>query len=158
MFFFYTTYQTQPHRWLRFNDDIFMIWTAGEPALQEFISHLNSCHHTIKFTAKISQQSVNFLDTTIYLKPTGQLEVDLYTKPVDSHNYLHYTSSHPSHCKTSLPYSQFIRVKRICSTFDNYDKHSVTIAQHFRKWGYPQQIIEDSCIAARRQDRDKLLH
>ena len=135
-----------------------MIWTAGQQSLQEFISHLNSCHDSIKFTAEISTKSVNFLDTTIYLKPTGSLEVDLYTKPTDSHNYLLFTSAHPQHCKISLPYSQFLRVRRICSTIENYDKHSMIMAKHFKRRGYPQDIIENSCITARRQDRDKLLY
>ena len=36
--------------WLRFIDDIFMIWTHGEDNLNKFISYLNEIHPTIKFT------------------------------------------------------------------------------------------------------------
>ena len=32
-----------------------------------------------------------------------------------TYNYLHYTSSHPKHCKSGIPYSQFLRLRRLCS-------------------------------------------
>ena len=57
------TYDKQPTLWVRFIDDIFLIWPHGEPELVKFIEHLNSVHRTIKFTSEISKQSVNFLDT-----------------------------------------------------------------------------------------------
>ena len=40
---------------------------------------------------------------------------DLYIKPTDRHQYLHYTSSHPEHTKKSVVYSQTLRLSRICS-------------------------------------------
>ena len=33
------TYRKQPHIWVRFIDDIFVIWTFGEDELQQFIIH-----------------------------------------------------------------------------------------------------------------------
>ena len=32
-------------------------------------------------------------------------------KPTDSHSYLLYLSSHPSHVKNSIPFSQFVRLR-----------------------------------------------
>ena len=40
----------KPLIWLRFIDDIFMIWTHGEEELQKFFKYLNSIHEKIKFT------------------------------------------------------------------------------------------------------------
>ena len=40
----------KPLLWLRFIDDIFMIWTHGVDQLKEFIEYLNGIHPTIKFT------------------------------------------------------------------------------------------------------------
>ena len=151
------TYCLQPLIWLRFIDDIFMIWTHGKTELINFVANLNSCHETIKFTAEISKTTVNFLDTTVSLSPNGTLEVDLYSKPTDSHNYLLYTSAHTLNCKISLPYSQFLRIRRICSSIDNYDKHSKTLTYHFLRRGYPEDLIENAYILARRKDRDSLL-
>ena len=40
----------KPYLWLRYIDDIFMIWTAGEEQLQKFLYWINQYHDTIKFT------------------------------------------------------------------------------------------------------------
>ena len=37
-----------PLIWLRFLDDIFMIWNHSEQDLHDFISTINNCHETIK--------------------------------------------------------------------------------------------------------------
>ena len=38
-----------------------------------------------------------------------------YYKPTNSLSYLLYLSSHPSHVKNSIPFSQFLRLRRLCS-------------------------------------------
>ena len=48
-------------------------------------------------------------------------------------------------------------MRRICSFLDDYDSHALTLAQHFIRRGYPQQLIEGSLIKARRQSREQLL-
>ena len=63
-------------------DDIFAIWTHGEPDLCAFIENLN-CHHlTIKFITSSSAEEVIFLDTRVYLKD-GLIGTDLHVKPTD---------------------------------------------------------------------------
>ena len=151
------TYHTQPYLWLRFIDDIFMIWTHSLDSYHDFITHLNSCHKSIKFTAEMSSKHVNFLDTTVILNGDGTLRTTLYSKPTDSHNYLLYSSSHAQHCKNGLPFSQFLRVRRICSSLHDFDSNAITLAHHFSRRGYPQQLTEESIIKARRQTRDQLL-
>ena len=47
---------------------------------------------------------VNFLDVVIKIK-NGRLNTDLYSKRVDNHQYLHYSSCHPKHIKKSIIYS-----------------------------------------------------
>ena len=152
------TYRTQPDTWLRFIDDIFVIWTKGQPSLDAFILHLNSCHETNKFMAEISNTSVNFLDTTVNLTNSGTLTVDLHNKPTDSHNNLLYTSAHPQSCKQSLSYCKFLRISRICTKIEDFDKHSITTARHFLRRGYPQKMTEEALILALRKDQDSLLN
>ena len=150
------TYHKQPIIWLRYIDDIFIIWPHGEDELHAFVEHLNNCEDTIKFTLEFSTQSINFLDTTVTLN-NGQLETDLYCKPTDTHDYLMYSSSHPLACKNSIPYSQFLRIRRICSTLANFDKNAKMIGCHFLRRGYPCPLIEEAAIKARRLDRNELL-
>jgi len=43
----------------------------------------------------------------------------VYYKPTDLHSYLLHSSSHPSHFKNSIPFSQFLRRRHLCSD-DSY--------------------------------------
>jgi len=150
-------YPTKPAIWLRYIDDIFMVWNHGNESLNQFLTHLNLCHKTIKFTSDISPESINFLDTTIKIDTNRKLYTDLYCKPTDSHNYLLYESAHPKHIKRSLPYSQFLRIRRICSKLDDFDRNAASIAQHFIRRNYPPHQIEDALIKVRRKSREELL-
>ena len=85
------------------------------------------------------------------------MSTTLYSKPTDSHNYLLYNSSHPQHCKNGLPFSQFLRVRRICSSLEDFDSRALTLAHHFIRKGYPQQLIENSLIKAHRHMWEQLL-
>ena len=150
------TYPTQPHTWLRYIDDIFLIWTEGEESLKGFIQYLNNCHRSIKFTAETSRVSVNFLDTTVTLKNQA-LNTDLYTKKTDTNNYLRYDSAHHPGCKKSLPYSQFLRIKRICQDQERFLIHAEKMAKIFREKGYPEALITEALEKASAKDRNQLL-
>jgi len=151
------TYPTQPSTWLRYIDDIFLIWEHSRSELDTFLTHLNTCHHSIKFTSEISDAQINFLDTTVKLDANNKLYTDLFCKSTDSHNYLRFDSAHPSHCKNSLPHSQFMRVRRICSRLEDYDRNAIMLGKHFLRRGYPSEKIQEALITNRRADRSKLL-
>ena len=137
-------YRLQPLKYLRFLDDCFLIWQHGLEELEKFVKHMNSCMESIKFTMEVSQDHVNFLDTKVKINPDNNtLETDLYCKPTDSHNYLLYNSAHPKKCKQSIPYSQFLRIRRICTNTKDYDRHIVTLSSHFLRRGYPLELLED---------------
>ena len=91
----------KPFIWWRYIDDIFMIWTHGEEKLNEFITHINSSHNTIKFTQEFLESSISFLDVTVLLDNNNQISTDLYVKSTDTHQYLLHTSCHPNHVKKS---------------------------------------------------------
>jgi len=52
---------------LRFLDDIFLIWLGSIEEIHKFFEFVNSIHDSIKLTFDYSKKGVNFLDTTIYL-------------------------------------------------------------------------------------------
>ena len=108
------TYHLQPTLWMKFIDDIFMIWAHGMDSLLEFIEYLNTVHPTIKFTSTISPTEVPFLDLIIYIRG-DKLYTRFHTKSTDRHMYLNVYSEHPMSLKRSIPYSQFLRLKRIHS-------------------------------------------
>ena len=155
---FVYTYPHQPLIWKRYIDDCFCIFVGTEAQVKQFITYLNSCNQNIKFTHDISQKQITFLDTTVLLQPDNTLKTDLHCKPTDSHNYLLYTSSHPKKCIERIPYSQLLRIRRICSDISDFDKHMKTMCLHFLKRGYPLDLLRTSALKARRTDRHSLLH
>ena len=71
--------------WIRFIDDIFLIWKGDSDYLNAIIEYLNSVVPSIKFTHEISSTSVNFLDTTVMKDSNGNISTDVYQKPTDMH-------------------------------------------------------------------------
>ena len=151
------TYHTQPLCWFRYIDDIFMVWNKNKESLTDFLTYLNTCHHSIKFTSEVSTEKITFLDTTVRPNADKKLYTDLYCKPTDSHNYLLYSSSHPKHLTRSLPYSQLLRIRRICHYIEDFDTNAALIGQNFLRRGYPEDLVFESMIRARRTDRATLL-
>ena len=86
---FLKTQSIKPWVWKQFIDDVFFIWTDSEENLERFLKELNGFQPSIKFTFEKSKMKVNFLGVVIKIK-NGRLSTDLYSKPVDSHQYLHY--------------------------------------------------------------------
>ena len=123
-------YKLQSVLYMRFIDDIFIIWQHGQEELTKFIDYLNGCMDSFKFTSEFSGNTVTFLDTKISIV-NNQLISDLYCKPTYSHNYLRYNSAHPQRCKDSIPYSQFLRVRRICPKLCDYDTHILELSKYF---------------------------
>ena len=135
---FVYSYPVKPLIRKRFIDDIFFIWTYGDNKLKDFVTHLNNCHDTIKFTREQSLSTANFLDITISKEDLGHIQTNLYCKPTDSHNYLMYCSEHPRHVLKGIPYSQFLRVRRICSIENEFFENCFMLSSYFLWRGYPK--------------------
>ena len=129
--------ELRPYLLWRYIDDIFFLWEHGEEKLKEFIEHLNEKHPTIKFTAEWSQTSINFLDATVSLIG-GKVTANLYVEHTDSHQYLHSSSYHPDQCKKGIPYNQTLRLNRICSDPNSFDKRCSDLEKWLIEKGYSQ--------------------
>ena len=155
---FLRTQRFQPHIWWRYIDDIFMIWPHGPEKLDAFILGLNNYHPSIKFTVTSSPETADFLDVTIKKDAIGRLHSTLYTKPTDAHLYLHYNSYHPKHQKKSIPYSQAIRLRRICSSIKEFNKCAEKLKSNLLARNYPTDIINKAITKARNRTREDLLN
>ena len=111
----------KPNVWWGYIYDMFFIWEHGEESLKEFINEINSFHPAIKFAADWLKEKISFLDVEVTLN-NGVLSTDLFVKPTDTHQLLGPASCHPYHCKKGIHYSQTLRLNRICSDNNNFDK------------------------------------
>ena len=113
-------------------------------------------HPTIKFTAEWSKTSINFLDVTVSLIE-GVIETDLFVKPTDSHQYLQSSSCHPFRCKKGIPYSQALRLNRICSETNSFDKRCNDLERFLLEREYSSKLVRKEILRARKISRNELL-
>ena len=52
----------KPTLWVRYTDDVFLIWPHPPQEFHAFLNDLNKQRERIKFTAEISTHTCNFLD------------------------------------------------------------------------------------------------
>ena len=102
---------------------------------------LNNFTPNLSFTHEASKNCIPFLDLKVKLID-GKLETDLYMKPTDRHQYLHYLSFHPEYTKRSIVYSQTLRVNRLCSLEKNFNYQKLNMKESFIKRGYPESVID----------------
>ena len=141
----------------RYIDDILMIYKGDEQRFKTFAERLNRMHPSIKFDYEISKTSIPFLDTRIYIDENRHLQTTLFTKPTDTHNYLHYKSAHPRHLKNSLPYSQALRLRRICTIDNELKSHCKQMIAHFIRRGYHREILHEQIRKAITTPRETTL-
>ena len=84
---------------------------------------------------------INFLDITITKETDGRMSTNLYCKPTDSHNYLLYSSEHPRHLLNGIPYSQFVRIKHLCTKPEDFRLNALMLTTHFIRRGYPKHLV-----------------
>ena len=54
--------------------------------------------------------------------------------------------------------SQALRLKRICSTTEEYEKHTENLKKQLIKKGYPETMVNEEIQKATNQDRTRLLN
>ena len=140
------------HQGIFFFDDIVLIWHHGEEKLHRFMDFLNQAHPSIKFTADWSREKINFLDFQV-IREGDRLITDLFTKPTDTHQLLHRTSCHPGHTKKGIPYSQALRIRRICSEDRFFDDR----VGELNNRGYGENEVLEQISKVRGRDRLSLL-
>ena len=125
----------------RFIDDCLGTASCSYAELESFIHFVNNFHPALKFTWEISEISVLFLDILISINGS-RLTTSVFYKPTDSHSYLLFSSSHPNHTKRSIPFSQFLRLRRICSEDEDFQTKSLEMRNFFVQRGYPTSLLD----------------
>ena len=82
----------------------------------------------------------------------------MFVKPTNTHQFLGPTSSHPYHCKKGIPYSQSLRLNRICSDkYINFDKRCDDLEKWLIERGYNEKMIRKQILRAREHLRNDRL-
>lgn len=109
------TFDKKPRIWIRYVDDIFLIWQHGEESLKAFHMYLNNIHPNIKFTLEcMVNNSLPFLDVLVK-KINSRIETAIYRKPFSVSTFPHNRSGHPMSQKMSSFYTLVYRALHISS-------------------------------------------
>jgi hypothetical protein len=93
---------------------------------------------------KYSSRKIDFLDVTIIKDEEGYLTTDVFQKETDTHSYLHQSSSHPNNCKKGIPYSQFLRLRRLCTDNSILKRRLSEYIEYFANVGYSRKQLKDT--------------
>ena len=144
--------------WRRFIDDIICVFEQNEICDHNYILEIaNDIIPEIQFTLEtVDGKQVNFLDTTLTVTP-DEITSSPYIKPTDKRLYVRMDSCHLLHQKTSIAHSQCLRLRRICSSIDQYCIHSLRLRDDMIKRGYSAPPIDATIKQVKDMDRKKLL-
>ena len=128
--------------WLRYIDDVLFICNKKEE-VENTLEKINNIEDSIKFTVEMEENNeLPFLDVKI-IKRGKDLIFDVYRKPTNSDNYIHYFSAHSNSTKTGIIIGFFLRAYRICDPIF-IDQEITKIYESFRKRDYPNYFINNA--------------
>ena len=72
------------------------------------------------------------------------------------YQYLHTSSCPVYHSRKSIPYSQTLRLNRICSENSSHDKRCNELEVWLRERGYSDKLVRQQILKARKHKRKDL--
>ena len=128
--------------WRRYLDDCFILWNPAWGNIDDLHSILQDLHTHFNFTMDKNSEEIPFLDILIKKDHQGNISTDIYRKPTDTQQYLHFRSQHPKNTIKSIPY---ILARRICTIVSDTNLREIRLhelSQTLKQRGYPTTIIE----------------
>jgi hypothetical protein len=131
----------------RFIDDIFVVANSME-SLHNFATIFNNLRPTIKITTSINNNSIDFLDLTIFkgnrFEIHGILDVKLFQKPFNKYVYLPPTSFHNSSVFKSFINAEIRRYRINCNNDCDFIEARNNFIARLKARGYSDDLIKNS--------------
>ena len=91
----------------------------------------------------------------LYKDENKNIQTTLSRKHTHQQVLLHAKSEHPRSLKNSIPYSQALRLKTICSALAEFDKNCIIIKQKFLDRQY-KEVLDEQIKKVDRIERKEL--
>ena len=142
----------KPLLWVRYVDDIFIVFKGTPEELTTFVDYVNSFIPSIQFTVEHeTENKLPFLDIQVLHDPNvHSFKFSVFRKSTNAENYIHFFSFHSKQIKTNVIMNFVLRAYKICDPefLDNELEH---IRNVFSKLCYPKHFIEKAFSKARRK-------
>ena len=157
--------QLDPERiklWLRYIDDILIMWSGTQTEFQTFLNNCNQLHPTMKFTGECSPNTIHFLDLTLYkgenFEQKGTLDMKTYTKPTNKQTYVHSSSFHPKGTRKSIILGEAYRFLRTNTHNSDFREQMYKLQKALLIRGYKRKMVKTILHKIHFRDRKRILH
>lgn len=135
----------KPFHYLRYLDDVWGVWNNSMDEFEKFVETLNNHDPSIKIKHVFDKRTIDFLDTTVYIGPSYELnqtlDIKVYFKNTDTHALLFKNSFHPRHTFKGIVKSQLLRFHRICTQEEEFRVAVNTLFKALRNRGYSRTFL-----------------
>ncbi len=115
------SYLIAPRLYIRYVDDILIVWDISLGDFRLFLDHYNAQHQDINLTVEEEKDGqLPFLDVLIQRpvvstngKGRREYSLSVYRKPTHSHRYLHFRSAVPKSLKKNTLRALWLRAQRL---------------------------------------------
>ena len=131
--------------YLRFIDDIFLIWNGNKTELDNFLKKTVNAILASNLNMKCLKQKLIFSTPMWCLNQITNCEQSV-SKPTDIQSYSHSKLEHPNFTKKGIAYSQALKFSKICYNRSNLHNNCKRLLNTLTKRGYnkisTQQILQ----------------
>ena len=87
----------------------------------------------------------------------NKLYTKIYRKETDRQSFFQIDSEHPKSLKNSIPYSQALRIKLICTSSKDFEHHRKELKERFLEQGYSSELLDKHIKTDEKLDRNELI-
>ena len=103
-------------KYFRYIDDV-LIFADSSLLKPSFFADINAIDRNIQFDQPVTGKSVDYLDLSLTISPSGRVEYCTYEKNIASFTrYIHYNSFHSLPLKSGIIIGQAKRILKTCSS------------------------------------------
>lgn len=128
--------------WHRYIDDVLFFWSGTRNELYRLMDLLAINEYNLTFTMDCSQSKIKFLDLQICVDADGVLYYSLYCKSSSGNTILHASSAHPKQLLDSIPYSQYLTLKRNCMLNVDFHQAADDLYIKLQQRGYSHSLLK----------------
>lgn len=134
-----------------------MFCIGSTQKLYDLMDALSHNEFNLIFTMQYHERSISILDIQIIIQETGLTETTLFCKSNSGNTILHAGSVHPKPLVSSIPYNQYLGLKRICSSEAHFKQEANALRNRLLARGYSRTMLRKADNRACNRTRKDLL-
>lgn len=136
-------YKNYIKHWVRYVDDILIIWEGGMEYIEDFVKEVNSVNPMVQFKEEIGGKELCYLDLHIKITQSNKIEFDIFRKATYTDVIIPNDSFHPVGYKMSAINSMCYRAIKCLKNKETLKKELGRIKNIIRNNKYKPNVIEN---------------